>query len=813
MPKILLILLLLAPGAALAQEALTGPMDFKDADLELVIETVAKLTGKSFIYDDRIRGQVTVIAGEGVTVDEAYKIFESILAVKGFTTVPAPGGVLKIVPIREAKESPIATIEGERYTPNRDLFITRLIPLKFVKAETINNTIKPLVSKDASVIAYAPTNTLIITDTATNIRRLLTIIAEIDIATYSETIKVFPLEHADANQLSGQLREIFGADEGPVQAAARARRTRRTATEAAASSSDAVGSVGEPRFIVDERTNAIIVIATRAAIAQIANLIELLDYQRKGTGRIHVYRLQNADAEEMAETLSSLTSGSGGRTAPTTPGAGRVTPGGAGVTASLDDGVRVTADPPTNSLIIQATPESFSTISEVIEALDIRRPQVLVEALLMEVKVDDSSDLGIGWLYQSTIGDDEESRIGIGTGGVFSGGELGTGESFLGGAIGDAAGLTSAVLGRTITIVNEDTGESTTLPVIQAVIQATDTNSDTNIIAAPTLLTADNEEAEIIVGENIPIPTSRLQAASGADNDFQTSQNISRQDVGVTLRVTPQISEGDTVRLQIFQELSDVSEQAATGTEDFGPTTLNRQVENTVYVRDGEAVMIGGILTENQNETVSKVPWLGDIPILGWFFKTRGESVRKTNLLVILTPHIVRDPQDLNRLTTEHRERFRDSAGKGIHYSDEEIEARRKAIEAGLDLPDDSNPVRRELSRHTSVYPTEELPYLRSEHLERERARLDEIEALKAAERSGNYVVQVSFFGDADEAVRELERMISEGYDGSLLSQSERGRVVHYVQVGPYQRELEAQQAARELRANLDLDAIVVVTP
>ncbi len=819
-PLLLLLLLLSLVPPAAAQEGARGPMDFKDADLELVIETVAKLTGKSFIYDDRIRGTVTVIAGEDVTVEEAYKIFESILQVKGFTTVPSPGGMLKIVPVREAKESPIETFEGRRATPNRDLFVTRLIPLEFVKADNISNTLKPLVSKDASVIAYAPTNTMIITDTAANIRRLMTIIAEIDVSTYSEMIKVFPLEYADANQLSGQLGEIFGSQDSAAQTTPRARRarTRRAAAAPDASAGgDVIGSVGEPRFIVDERTNSIIVIATRAAIDQIASLIELLDYQRKGSGRIHVYRLQNADAEEMSDTLSGLTGGgSGGRRSIGTPraggAAGAVAAAAAGA-ADLGDGVRVTADPPTNSLIIQATPEAYNTLSEVIEALDIRRPQVLVEALILEVAVDDSSDLGIGWLYQSTIGSDEESRISIGNATPTSipPGEL-AGE-FLGPLTSTVSGgLTSAILGRTITIVDPDTGEATTLPVIQGIIDATDSDADTNIVSAPNILTADNEEAEIVVGENIPVPTSRLQAASsagGADPGFQTSQNITRQDVGVTLRVTPQISEGDTVRLQIFQELS----ERGTVDPNFGPNLTNRQIENTVYVRDGEAVMIGGILQETQSESIAKVPWLGDIPFLGWLFKSRTETVDKTNLLVILTPHIVRDPHDLQRHTVEHRERFRDAAREGLEFTDEELEARRVALEAGIDLPKDSNPVRRELSRHSRVYPTETLPEMRSEASSREQERVDHLEALKAAERSGNYLVQVSFFGDADEAVTELERMISEGYDGTLLSHTERGRVVHYVQLGPYLREPEAQHVARELRANLDLNAIVVVRP
>jgi general secretion pathway protein D len=825
LPTTLLLLLLIAPQAGPAQApappagAGEVKMDFKEAPIEQVIETVAKLTGKSFIYDDRVRGNVTVIAGPDVTVEEAYKIFESILQVKGFTTVPAPGGMLKIIPIREAKESPIDTVEGKRTTPDRDLFITRLIPLEYVKAETVNNTLKPLVSKDANVIAYAPTNTLILTDTATNIRRLMRIIEEIDVEIYSETIKVFPLKFADAAALAAQLGEIFGSETaaGPgPPGAPRVRPRVRPGGPDAATGDGVVGSVGEPRFIVDERTNSLITIATRAALDQIENLIEMLDYQRKGTGKVHVYRLQNADAEEMADTLSSLGQGGGGSrprtTTPRTPTPGGVATPGAGLgggasVADLGDGVRVTADAPTNSLIIQATPEIFSTLSEVIEALDTRRPQVLVEALIMEVDVDDSTDLGMAWLHN--LETDAGGRIAIKTGGITTDPE-GLIES-------TGPGFTSAILGKFIDVTDPDNpdGPPIQVPVISGLVRASESDSDINIVSAPVILTADNEEAEIVVGTNIPVPTSQVSTPSGVtggNQGFDTSVNITRQDVGVTLRVTPQISEGDTVRLQIFQELSEVQEGTLDPeTSSGGPITSNRKVENTVYVRDSEAVMIGGILSETQTDSVDGVPWLHRIPVLGWAFKTTRDSTRKTNLLVILTPHIVRDPDDLNRFTAERRERFRDAAREGLEYNEDELEARRKALDAGLDLPKDPNPVRRELDRHSNRYPTEELPQLRSEQQERELRRQKEIADLRAAERAGSYVVQVSFFGDSDEAARELGRLIEAGYDGTLLSQTEMGKVVHYVQLGPYLDEPQAQHVARELRANLDLHAIVVV--
>jgi cell division septation protein DedD len=375
-----------------------------------------------------------------------------------------------------------------------------------------------------------------------------------------------------------------------------------------------------------------------------------------------------------------------------------------------------------------------------------------------------------------------------------------------GGFAGNIGTFTSAILGRTVTVINPD-GSTSILPVIQGIMTARATDDDTNIISAPVILTADNEEAQIVVGENIPIPTSRTQATDVVDAPI--NQNIERQDVGVTLRVTPQISEGDTIRLQIFQEISEVlSEQA-----ELGPTTSRRTVENTVYVRNGEAVMIGGILSETETESVGKVPFLGDIPILGWAFKSTANVVRKTNLLIILTPHIVRDPGDLNRLTVEHRERFRDSAAESLEFDEEQAGERAKALAAGLELPRDPNPVRRQIESHEKRYPVEELPRLRRQEKERERERLQEIEELKAEEAAGNYMVRVALFREATDAVDLLSTLIASGYDGTVLSHSERGESVHIVRVGPYADEDQAQHVAREIQAATGLRTLVTLEP
>ena len=798
---------LLAPAAA--QERAPAPpdatvwLDFQDADLTDVIKLIAELTGTNFLYDDRVRGRVTVVSPTAITVEEAYRVFESILQVKGFTTVEGPAGMLRVVPLREAKESPIETLPALRGVPNRDLFITRLIPLQYIKAETIANTLRPLVSKDANMVAYAPTNTIILTDSASNVRRLLTLIAQIDVATYQEQIKVIPIEFADASTLATQLADIFGgqARGAARRPAARTPRARPRQTTPAAAAAAVFGEAGEPRFITDERTNSIIVIAPQASIERVERLVALLDYKRKGSGRIHVYRLQNADAEELAQTLAALTSGArpvaGARGAAPAPAAGAV--------AQLEEGVTITADAPTNSLIIQASSEGFAALRDVIEALDLRRPQVMVEALIMEVNVDDDQTLGSGFLYQNPFGDAGRIVFGQGTGDPLTGSPA----SVLSG------GLRTAILGEFVTLIDpNDPSNPIQVPVIQGILRATAKDADTNIISAPVILTADNEEATIVIGQNIPVPTGRVEAATGVATSLSTSSTIERQDVGVTLRVTPQISEGDSVRLQIFQELSEVVAIPVGGSPDpNGPTTTQRTIENTVFVKDGESVMIGGIITETATETVTKVPFLGDIPILGWAFKSKTDDIRKVNLLVILTPHIVRDPDDLQRLTVERREEFKSSAGEALLRTEEQEEARRRALRAGLDLPYDENPVRRELETHQRRYPVEQLPELREQKRERERERLRQMEEVR--ERAGGaYVVQVSVFREADTAVALLERLIGEGYDGTLLSRRESaGELYHFVQLGPYATETRAQQVAREVGVSTGLATTVLLEP
>jgi general secretion pathway protein D len=815
-PRVLLPLLCIALLAASAARAQTiSPenrmrdgrvnIDFQDAPLGDVIKLMSEISQRNFLYDEAVaRGTVTLISPEAVSVDEAYQVFESILQQKGFTTVEGPAGVTKIIPVRAAKESPIETVTGDQRAPNRDIYVTRLMSMSYVQAAAIAQAFRPLISKDANLIAYTPTNTLILTDTQANIRRMMTLLSQIDVETFRDRLKVIPVEYADAGEMVDHLRQIYqtpgSSGRGQVRSA-RARTQRAAAAQTVAlEASGGLAAVGQPRFIPDRRTNSIILIAPQPTIEQVEKLVQLLDYKRQGGGKIHVYRLQNADAEDMAGTLAALTQGarrSGGAT-------GVAAATAASAVANLQGEIQVTADAPTNSLIIQASPEGFAALRDVIEALDVRRPQVMIEALILEVNVTDGTQLGVGWLYQPEQNSQDGSTSSTGFGNV-------TPESLIGQIVNDPPSLVTAILGQTVTVFRDIDGDGVTeaieVPVIQAAITAAQQDQDLNLISAPVLLTADNETARIVVGQNIPVPTTRLQTDSGGD-DFTTSQNIERQDVGVTLRVTPQISEGDTVRLSIFQQIS----QVIGGDPTLGPTTTNREIENVVYVSDGEAVMIGGILDEVLTTTENKVPWLGDIPILGWAFKSTTESIRKLNLMLILTPHIVRDKEDLEQLTVEHRERFRDAAADDLTYSAEEREARRRALEAGVELPSDEHPVRRTIEMHTRNYPTESLPELRSQAQSRARERSQVLESAKQVV-GGSYVVQVTPFRDSSSAVELLQKLLQLGYDGTILSREEGAETLHLVQLGPYFSPDVAQRVAREVGIETDRHPVVIVQP
>jgi general secretion pathway protein D len=709
-----------------------------------------------------------------------------------------------------------------------DRFITRLIPLRYIDAEAIAETLKPLVSKDASLVAYAPTNTVILTDAATNISRILSIVRSIDVETFKEELTVIELQHADATTLAQQLSDIFGADVSGAQPTGVTRlptRVRRAAQPGIQASSADIASKGQVRIITDERTNSLIVLASRQRTAEIRDVVRRLDVPVKGGGRIHVYYLKYADAEELANTISALLSGqpaTPSKNGGLSPGIGSVGTSIASASGSaqalrssiseLAGGVSVTADPPTNSLLIQASQEGFKTLSQVIAQLDIPRPSVLVEALIMEVDVTDSIDLGFSGLARITAGNGDEYVVGSLT------------DKVLGSSAGDTPSdvvdaLVSALASDPSSFVAGAALRSGTT-LIQGLIRASAVVNGTNILSAPHILTLDNEEAEIKVGDNIPIISSRVQSASGIDssnnntNSLATSQNIERQDIGITLRVTPQISEGDTLRLQIFQEVTAVNEglTGITGSaQEVGVALSNRKIENVVTVSDEETVVIGGLIDESQQDTESKVPWLGDIPVIGWLFKSTGDKIQKRNLLVFLTPHIIRNKAQHAQQTIRKREEFWASSEAGAQLSDSERAAAKQRVEdnsaAGIEPPDaDTNPVRSRLESHRKRYPVE---------LMRDLETLGESGpggaspanggALAAVQepapaRTETWGVLAATFADEDAAAGALTELIDAGHDGALVAEEREGTVLYEVRLGPFPDRAQAELAAADVR-------------
>jgi general secretion pathway protein D len=818
-------------------------LDFADAELAQVIETIARATNRNFIYDDRVRGRVTIVSPDPIPVEQAYAVFESVLQVKGFTTVMTPGGAIKVVPVREAKESSIETVQSSKRPPNRDTFVTRLIPLHYIDADSIVNTLKPLVSKDAAMAAYPPTNTVILTESSSNIRRLIQILESIDVETYKEDLAVIPVEYADAATLADQISEIYGAE--VAEGTGGAFDSRRAARRRVANPGE--GAQGGPtahkppvRILTDDRTNSLLVLSPRPELEEVRRLVAKLDVPVQGGGRIHIYYLKNAKAEELAETLSGLLGGGGGgggrsrspsslggsssrsRRSTTTPGGATVPAAntlgagaGAGVVpsirsevAGLEGEVSVTADVATNSLIIQASKEGYNTLANVIAKLDIERPQVSVEALIMELTVNNNADIGFNGLLRFFDGNQTVTLAQATAAGAAATGvpvDPATAEGLLGQVLKDTRSVQNG----------ERVGDGS---LIDSIIKLSASNGDINIVSAPHILTSDNEEAEIRVGDNIPIISSRVQSAQGItttpNGSLASAVNVERQDIGVTLRVTPQITEGDTMRLEIFQEITEINESLQSGVgnvNDVGPALTNRRVENTVVVRDGETVAIGGLLSDKLDDTVTKVPWLGDIPFLGWLFKSTTTTVRKTNLLVFLTPRIVRTPLDLEDDSIRRREEFQDHSGKPLELSDEVMEEETKRLAAAREqgvpyFPKHyQQPVKERLAAHSVEYPV---------------ARVKEIEDVRAEERAKaaarqepgpRYMIQAATLTDADKAASLLTDLIDSGHDGTLVSSPQGDHVVYEIQLGPFETLEQANSVGNAVRRSHNLTPAIIV--
>jgi general secretion pathway protein D len=636
-------------------------LNFKDVDILQIINLMSDLTGKNFLVDEKVRGRVTVIAPKPVTLDEAYNVFLSILEVQGFTVVPQ-GPITKIIPSREIKESPLPTeVDGYPRTPREsDEFITQLIPLEYADANEIRGLLAALVSRESSLLAYAPTNTLILTEIASNIARLLKIIRALDIEAPASILKVISLQHASAEQIASSLQTVLEglAEAGGTGGTApqTARRIRRAAGPTPTPTVQRAAVA--PKMIADSRTNSLVVIATPTDMETVEDLIARLDVPTpEGRGQIHVYYLAHAKAEELAQVLTAQAADIARTTATPTPQEGaapqaaprRVVPASTtGGTTPL--GITITADKPTNSLVITAPPEAYEAIREIIEKLDIRRSQVLVEALFAEVTLSKAQALGVEW---RVLDDPNGVQVfGSSTGTQQTGVLNALSAPSLEGVLG-VPGLLIGALRNVIEI--EGTPVALNIP---AVLRAFQGDTDVNILATPNLMTTDNEEAEIIIGEERPFLRSAQDVpATTTQGGFSTTRTFEFRDTGITLRLTPQISQGRTVRLNLFIELTAFQSEAEVG----AVTTTKRSAQTTVVVDDAQTIVIGGLIREDNNVTGSQVPCLGNLPVMGWAFRQESQRRDKNNLLLFITPHIINTPGDVNRLT-EHKQQQSEKA-------------------------------------------------------------------------------------------------------------------------------------------------------
>lgn len=622
-------------------------LDFQSVELVDLIKTISELTGINFVYDEQVKGKVTIISPKPMSVDEAYNLFRTVLNIKGFTIVPS-GAVNKIVPTRGAKEENLPIETGTEFG---EQFITRLIPLKNVDAtELVNTVLRPLVPKTSHVVAYDPTNTLIISDSAANTDRLYQIVQELDVAgSDADTIEIVALKYAEAEETATVANQILGST-------TTTRTARRTAKAAAAQKSDG-------QIIPYARTNRLILVGDKDFIVKLKDFISQID-QRADQVRagIHVYYLENAEAEILAETLNQILTGlKAGQKTVQKAATAKV------VAAEETIGtVTITADKPTNALVVNATPKDYVTISEIISKLDIKRNQVYVETLILELGMDALLDLGVSLQGAVDTGSDSVS---------FGTSNLNTGPVGLSDLVpADSDSTTPSLLSQAvnglilggmfnpITTVDSN-GNEITLPALSVLINLSETDTDINVISAPRLLTSDNEEAEIVVGSNVPIITSR-----GSDNAGNAVNSIERQDVALTLRFTPQVTEGDLVRLKVYQEISDVAlaNDNVGDPNEVGPSIDKRLVRNTVLAEDGHTVVLGGLFQTNQQERVSKVPLLGDLPLLGFLFRSKKQTETKTSLMVFITPTIIRSSEDLEKVTQQNRRnlrRFKETSG------------------------------------------------------------------------------------------------------------------------------------------------------
>jgi len=603
--------------------------NFVDVDLSTVTKFISEITGKNFIFDERVKGKITIIAPSKLSIEEAFDLFTAVLELKGFTVILSGVDAYKIIPAAEAKQRGMR-IATERLPVNEG-YIARLISLRYISSDDALKFLQPVVSKDGHISAFGPGNLLLVIDSGLNIEKILSIVEAIDQPSVREEPEIVLLKYSGADAITRILNEGIS------------RKTRAMPGQPA---------VEEARVVADPRLNAVVLFGDRGMRESVKGLITLLDIPSpEAQGRINVYFLENADATELSKVLEGMLKG--------VQPVRQVAAGATGVPVTPFEaagGIIITPDMATNSLVIVASTGDYQNIIQVIKQLDKRRKQVFVEAMIVEASIDKLRELGTKW---RAIGTHNGEPVIIGGVGKMDPSSL---QSVIYGLTGLTVGGMSNFLNIPITTLGTDGAVTSTLtvPGFAALFGLSDFKGAVNILSTPQILTSDNKEAEIVVGENVPFISKR--EATPTTTTYIPTTSIERQDVGIKLKITPQITEGDYVKLDIYQEISSVKNPPE-GIEEailtsVGPTTTKRSTKTSVAVKDKQTVVIGGLMQELEEENTTKVPLLGDIPLLGWLFKYRSVEKKKTNLLVFITPHIIKEAENLEKITDDKQKEF-----------------------------------------------------------------------------------------------------------------------------------------------------------
>jgi general secretion pathway protein D len=618
----------LPPGARIT-------FNLQDADLPDLVRAIGNITGRRFIIPGKVRSiKTTIYSPTKVTPGEAYQAFLSVLQVNGMTVIPS-GRYLKIEESTGIATQAVPTYTAGESAPGDDRYVTRIVRLANIATEEAATVLGHFKSRDGDITPHAATNALIITDTGANIRRMVQILGDIDVPSVGEQIWVEPVHHALASELATRLTEILSGGAGGSRPAGAA----------------SPAGTGISRILPDDRTNSLVILASQRMYLRVLELLRRLDTSIQGEGQVRVLRLQHATADEVATTLNAVANG--GRTGGTQAGQSS-----RGTNAVFEGPVRISADKPSNALIITSSPRDYVSLRRVIDELDRSRRQVFIEAVVMELSVNRSNTLGLN--FHGALPLDATGNNGVAIGGFNALNSILLGQDALSGL---ALGVRGPQLAGSQNLLP---GVGISLPTFGVTLNALASSGDANVLSTPHILATDNSPADINVGQNVPLQTNvggigglaglagGASGAAGAGLAGLAGLGLGggfaapRQDVGTKIRITPHVNDSDEVRLEIDEEISEVG--ASSGGQ-LGAVTINRRTAKTVaVVQDQNTVVIGGLIRTADTQSEERVPILGDIPILGALFRRTTRTQQRSNLLLFLTPYVIRDQSDLRRI-------------------------------------------------------------------------------------------------------------------------------------------------------------------